>query len=339
MLTVVAALMMLVLLSSQVVCNAAAAQQVEQFGCPGDCNYDGRVQMSELAVAVRRSVGRSTATRCIAAERQCDGEITVDDLVAAVTAANTRCANSPTTPASLPHGVYDATTIVEGEGATYSTTTVGAVDSRFAPFELRLRVDLLTSAYVFGAFSESGAVCAEGSLIDGEMASPLSGRLQFDGQARLAGSVYGRRWSTGDSLRFDIDAIRDGGDPRQHQGVYTLRVEYQGEGGTPGVSSWSLPVMAIDALGFATCGPTIESNAEGMPIAQIAGGRCWVSPRGGIEFYSTEYLPADPEGCVAPVRFLGGLSPMLGASGEVYVGLPMPSCSLSAQWQVVERGS
>ncbi len=339
MLTVAIALMMFAFFLPQTSANAEAAQQGEYFGCPGDCNYDGRVVMSELTTAVRRSIGRPTTTSCVAAERQCDGEISVEDLVAAVTAVNTRCANTPTTPETLPHGVYDATTTVAGNGPTYSTGTVAAVDSRFAPFELRLRIDLLTSAYLFGAFSDSGAVCAEGSLIEGETFFPLSGRFQYDGQATLSGNLQARRWTTGEDLRFDIAATRDENRPAGREGTYSLRVEYQGEGATPGVSTWRLPVAGVDASGFGTCGPAVEVDADAMPIAQIAAGRCWISPRGGIEFYSAEYLPADPQGCVAPVRFLGSLTPELGASGEFYVGLPLPACSLSARWVVVEHES
>lgn len=339
MLTVAVALMMFALLSPQAITGTAVAQQEEQFGCPGDCNYDGRVAMSELITAVRRGIGRPTMTNCVAAERQCDGEISVDDLVAAVTAANTRCANSPTTPDGLPLGVYDATTTVAGDGPTYSTQAVAAVDSRFAPLEMRLRIDLLTSAYVFGAFSDSGAVCAEGSLIDGEIFFPLSGRLQYDGQGTVTGSVQARRWTTGDDLSFDIDTTRDAGEPALHEGTYTLRVEYLNDGAAPRVTTWTLPIAGVDGLGFGTCGPAVERDAGAMPVAQIAAGRCWISPRGGIEFFSAEYLPVDPQGCVAPVRFLGGLTPVLGASGEFYVGLPMPACSLSARWQVVDHES
>lgn len=60
--------------------------------CPGDCNGDGEVTVDELVQAVTIVLGTSPFDSCPDADFNADGEVTVDDLLGAVSAALTGCA-------------------------------------------------------------------------------------------------------------------------------------------------------------------------------------------------------------------------------------------------------
>jgi len=59
--------------------------------CPGDCNEDGIVGANELVMAVDLALGRRTLAQCVPADVSADGRTTVDEVVAAVTAALRGC--------------------------------------------------------------------------------------------------------------------------------------------------------------------------------------------------------------------------------------------------------
>lgn len=330
-------LMMCGLLSWQALhAPRADAQAAGVFGCPGDCNYDGRVQFNELMLGVRRGLGQpGSSSSCIPAERHCDGAVSIDDLVDAVAAGGNACTGYPTTPDSLPLGIYDTHTVGVEEGGSFTHDTLAAVDARFAPFELRLRLTPLESLYAYGSFDAEGRVCTEGSFIQGDVFSPLRGLLEYDAETeRVAGSVVAQRLLLRDEIHIDIVAESGTTAPSVHEGTYDIDVEYQGE--AAGVRTrLQLPVRDIDAFGVGTCGPGVETDATGLPFSEIAAGRCWVSPRGRIDFFSSEYRPAVTGGCVAPLRLIGRLGGGGEASsGSFFVGLVPPACSLGASWSV-----
>jgi len=314
----------------------ASADGDPVFGCPGDCNYDGRVGLSELMIGVRRGLGQtSIANPCVPIERQCDGVVSIDDLVDAVVASDNQCQGYPTKPASLPFGIYDATTVATAPGESFTLDTLASVDSRFAPFEMRLRLTTLASAYAYGAFSADGRICAEGSYIEGDIFFPMRGILTYDAEdATVAGSMIAQRLFTRDEIELDVTVTRAATPPATHAGNYSIAVvSTTDESGAR--STIGLPVRDIDALGVGNCGPAVETDSDGMRIATIAGGRCWISPRGRIDFFSSEYLAEDINGCVAPMRFLGRLGGGVESSGgELFVGLVPPACFLGATWSV-----
>lgn len=59
--------------------------------CPGDCNGDGTVTVTERVTMVNVSLGSAPLADCEAGDLNHDGEITVDDLIRAVNAALTLC--------------------------------------------------------------------------------------------------------------------------------------------------------------------------------------------------------------------------------------------------------
>lgn len=64
--------------------------------CPGDCNGDGQVTVDELVLAVSIALGDIPLANCPAADLSGENQITVDELVAAVNAALNGCAPTPT---------------------------------------------------------------------------------------------------------------------------------------------------------------------------------------------------------------------------------------------------
>ncbi len=59
--------------------------------CPGDCNGDGDVSISELVRAVNIALGAAAAETCRAADVNGDGRVAINELVAAVGTALTGC--------------------------------------------------------------------------------------------------------------------------------------------------------------------------------------------------------------------------------------------------------
>jgi hypothetical protein len=59
--------------------------------CPGDCNGNEVVVVNELIVGVNIALGSATVESCVAFDRNRDGQVTVNELIAAVNAASTGC--------------------------------------------------------------------------------------------------------------------------------------------------------------------------------------------------------------------------------------------------------
>lgn len=64
---------------------------INPFVCPGDCDGNDLVTVNELVTGVGTSLGSSTTASCTAMDRNGDGRVTVDELVAAVNAALRGC--------------------------------------------------------------------------------------------------------------------------------------------------------------------------------------------------------------------------------------------------------
>lgn len=63
--------------------------------CVGDCDGNGRVDISELTRAVRIALQRSSVDECLACDSDGDRAIGVSELVAAVKAALSSCSTEP----------------------------------------------------------------------------------------------------------------------------------------------------------------------------------------------------------------------------------------------------
>ena len=128
--------------------------------CPGDCNGDGTVTVTELVSCVVAALGDGPV--CPAVDTNRDGSVDIGELVAAVNAALEGCPASPTPTATLPPtldaiqasifsprcaipGCHDATTHVENldlsAGSAYSQLVGVAPMTEVAQLKGLLRVD------------------------------------------------------------------------------------------------------------------------------------------------------------------------------------------------------
>ncbi len=64
---------------------------IRNSGCPGDCNDDGRVTISELVAAVNIALGNQSIDACPSADENEDGRVTVSELIRAVNSALVGC--------------------------------------------------------------------------------------------------------------------------------------------------------------------------------------------------------------------------------------------------------
>lgn len=71
----------------------------EVLACAGDCTGAGEVSIEDLTLAVEIGLGREAAGTCLAADRDGDGLVTVDDIIAGVNARRDDCAVTPIFPA------------------------------------------------------------------------------------------------------------------------------------------------------------------------------------------------------------------------------------------------
>ena len=67
------------------------APQLGDVACPGDCDLNGAVVVSELIRAVRIALGEATLPVCPAIDIDGSGSVTVNELIAAVGRALTSC--------------------------------------------------------------------------------------------------------------------------------------------------------------------------------------------------------------------------------------------------------
>jgi hypothetical protein len=80
-----------------------AASPVWAQDCPGDCDGDGTVTISELIRAVNISLGSQPLSNCMAADTSGDGSVAINELIQAVNASLMGCpppVNTPTPTAS-----------------------------------------------------------------------------------------------------------------------------------------------------------------------------------------------------------------------------------------------
>jgi hypothetical protein len=120
-----------------VFCLAAGGAGAQQ--CSGDCDDDGNVTIDELIAAVTLALGGGVVSDCSAADQNGDGQVTIDELIAAATNALNGCPPSPTTtptatrtPSATPS---PSATITPTATATPTPTVTGTPTSTPTPTE------------------------------------------------------------------------------------------------------------------------------------------------------------------------------------------------------------
>lgn len=106
--------------------------------CPGDCNGDGRVDISELIRGVRVAFGADDDDQCLVAfDREGSGNLTVDEVIAAVNRALVGCDGGIIDPRSLAcrnsGGIPSPEYCCDGYGDFRDTCTVGTCGT--CPFD------------------------------------------------------------------------------------------------------------------------------------------------------------------------------------------------------------
>ena len=99
-------------------------------GCAGDCNDDGRVDISELLRGVRAALGATDDQQCfVAFNRERTGTLSVDELIAAVSNALTGCGETTADPrlsaCRNSGGVDAANSCCAGVGDFRDTCSIG----------------------------------------------------------------------------------------------------------------------------------------------------------------------------------------------------------------------
>lgn len=79
------------LTDAEFVSNPRLSDPFESPACPGDCRYRGRVDVDDLVTGVGIALGRSSLATCVAFDQNGDGEVRIDELVAATGLAFRGC--------------------------------------------------------------------------------------------------------------------------------------------------------------------------------------------------------------------------------------------------------
>ena len=71
--------------------NPRLSDPFQPVGCPGDCNFDGRIDVDELITAVNVSLGSSSLALCVVSDPSADGDVSIDELLRAINGALSGC--------------------------------------------------------------------------------------------------------------------------------------------------------------------------------------------------------------------------------------------------------
>jgi hypothetical protein len=147
--------------------------------CVGDCNGDGRVDVSELIRGLAITLGQQAIASCPAFDASADGEVSIADLVAAVGRALTGCAELPTLDSLV--GSYTAA--LDGDGNLSASVAVA---------DQSLAILIGDSLVMTGTLGDGGSIVLAGtSGRPGAYQQPVTGRA-------TAGERDGAQWITGE---------------------------------------------------------------------------------------------------------------------------------------------
>lgn len=154
----------LLLLALALVAAAPASAQ-----CPGDCDGDGVVRIDELLASVGRALGTGDPDRCVVADADENGAVSIAEIIAAVDAALDGCPDCSTQPGGCPPTPFDFATSdavtlslrVTIDGAPAAGAIVTVTDPLPLPQADELIEDLSHGAVYFqGAADADGRVAA-----------------------------------------------------------------------------------------------------------------------------------------------------------------------------------
>lgn len=97
--------------------------------CPGDCNANSQVEINELVLGVGIALGQSQLAQCATFDRNGDGAVTIDELLAAVAAALNGCESAPPPTAT---GTIPAEATVTPAATSTGTVAIAATPTNTA---------------------------------------------------------------------------------------------------------------------------------------------------------------------------------------------------------------
>lgn len=261
------------------------------LACPGDCNGDATVSISELIVEVNVALGATAVPACLAGDANGDGMIRIDELIAAVNAALTGCpADADAIPAavlallraaaqlpSLADGLSVAIAGLGGSEACEQGRTLASSCEESGSGTLRIPVDADACRVqtVEGPHRYDGTVTA---IADGQCPDVIeieTLRVDFDwrfvaeasdGNAAVRADI-GINAALGPLLFGDPPcAIKGGGVIARGNIDYTLA---DGRDLTLGLADTAVAVRFFDFVG--SCDPTSLETDVGGPVEVGAG--------------------------------------------------------------------
>jgi hypothetical protein len=193
--------------------------------CPGDCNGDGMVSVAELILGVRISLGQSDLVACPAFDVTPDGELRIEELIAAVGAALSGCPATPTptepvpppTASDSPTATVTATATEPPTATPSVTPTVPAVSGRWREDPLIVGASTCPTAITeeFAADLASRPPCEQTveALSDTTVAfedcsgTTLEGTLERDGTIHIAYPTSSDTTPDGCTVELTVSAV------------------------------------------------------------------------------------------------------------------------------------
>jgi hypothetical protein len=160
--------------------------------CTGDCSGDGRVQLDELVICVDIGLGRLATTACPTLDDDASGEISISELIEAVTFLLQGCPTTPTqTPTATTTGTETPTPTSTNTPTVTPTPTVNFPPVLSAPFVYRTFPGFDIALPLFLEDPNGDTVtCSADDLPDGAAIDATSGEFRWMPSAAQLGPFY-----------------------------------------------------------------------------------------------------------------------------------------------------
>jgi len=275
--------------------------------CAGDCNGDGAITIDELVAAVTAALGTADAA-CPSVDRNADGDVQINDLIALVAGALEGC--GLTNLASV-GGVYDVAATQTSSTTAFDRTGLADVEHEGNRLVVSIIFDLLDSVTLTAEVpSDGGGLVFDGSgTEDGDIAFSVEGSGAFSAAGELIrlDAVIDFDSFVGEPSRITARITRPrSGTPSIYTGLHVLALEHTGYAASPPYSSRVEMQIDVSPSGRATCGAAQDVGADSTVLASLPEVECWLSPSGRFR-YRAPYQNSD-EPYPLPLQLLGELS-------------------------------
>lgn len=291
------------------VCRAGRCIRAAAARCPGDCDADASVQVSELVTGVAITLGARAQAACSSYDRNASGSTEIDELIAAVVAALDGCAATLTRYPD-DRGAYDGMVTSSGE-----ITGTYAVVADVSELNDGLNLTIYVTPNV--RISLSGPLDGTDLTLDGhywitDVVGHTAGTATVEDRGDeeviegtlMSPEPFGLPSMTSFVLRRSRIAR-----PARFAGHYRFEaVESPSGNGLPSVFDFGILVAPN---GTALTSEGRDVGADEQPFGRLVSGTCRIAPQGHFHC-ATVYLIAGSD-LTTPLR-LTGVLPEEGAS-------------------------